>query len=135
MSSGVVRGKYGAELPEDVSGSGAVVVVNFDEPILVTDGDDEVAVVLGIDDGVGVGPVRIAVGTAVGVQMVELIPGPDGLRSVIGIVAADVFHVAEIDDDVAGRGRAIGEGFRGGGEDDRCGRWEGRQSRGAYRSR
>ena len=36
--------------------------------------------------------------------MVELIPSPDGLRDVIGIVAADVFHVAEVNDDVAGHG-------------------------------
>ena len=104
-----VGGKYGAELPEDVSGAGAVVVVNFDEPILVADGDDEVAVVLGIDDGVGVSPVRIHVGTTVGVQVVEFVPGPDGLRRVIGIVAADVFHVAEVNDDVARRRRAIRE--------------------------
>ena len=36
-----------------------VVVVDFDEPILVTDGDDEVAVAGRIDDGVGVGPIRV----------------------------------------------------------------------------
>ena len=36
----------------------AVVVGDFDEPILVTDGDDEVAVAGRIEDGVGVGPVR-----------------------------------------------------------------------------
>ena len=41
---------------------------------------------------------------AVDVQMVEFIPSPDGLRDVIGIVAADVFHVAQVNDDVAGDG-------------------------------
>ena len=39
-----VGGKYRAEFPEDVSRASAVIVVDFDEPILVTDGDDEIAV-------------------------------------------------------------------------------------------
>ena len=36
--------------------------------------------------------------------MIEFVPGPNGLRCVIGIVAADVFHVTQVDDDVAGHG-------------------------------
>jgi len=34
-----------AEVPEDVSRTCAVVVVNLDEPILVTAGDDQVAII------------------------------------------------------------------------------------------
>src|SRR6185437_1771703 len=37
------------EVPEDVAGADAVVVINLYEPILVAHGDDEVAIVGGID--------------------------------------------------------------------------------------
>ena len=96
-----VGGKHCAELPENVSSAGAIVVVNFDEPILVTAGDDYVAVVLGIDDGIGVGPIGVRIGSTVDVKMVELIPSPGGLRDVIGIIASDVFHIAEVNNHVS----------------------------------
>src|ERR1051325_4740206 len=48
-----------SEPPEDIPRASTIVIVNFYEPILVTAGDDEVAVILGVDDGVTVGPVRI----------------------------------------------------------------------------
>ena len=91
----------------------AVIIVKFHEPILVADGDDEVAVAGGIEDGVGMSPVWINVRTTVRVQMIEFVPGPNGLRCVIGIVAANIFHVTQIDDYVPCRRLYHRGGLRG----------------------
>lgn len=89
------------EMPEDVSRAGAIIVVNFEEPILVADGDDEVAVVWGIEDGVGVGPIGEHEGTAIDIEVIELVPDPDGFVILV-----------EIDDDIAGdRAGNAGDGF------------------------
>src|ERR1041384_3420433 len=75
-----------SEPPEDIPRASTIVIVKFYEPILVTAGDDEVAVILGVDDGVTVGPVRIQRGTAGGFQVIEFIPGAGGLRNLNGII-------------------------------------------------
>ena len=89
-----------AEPPNNVPVAEAIVVIKFDEPILVTAGDDEIAVVSGIEDGVSVRPVWIRIRTPIGVQVVELVPGPD-----------DVVILVHINNHVSrGRG-SVGQSF------------------------
>ena len=77
--------------PENTSVAGTVGVVHLDKPVLVTNGDDEVSVIRGIDDGVRVGPVRKHKRVSVDVKVIELIPNPDWIPILIEIDN----HVAE----------------------------------------
>ena len=64
-------------MPHDVAGAGAVVVVDLYQPILMADGDDQIAVELRIEDCVCMGPVRVHIGMAVDIQVIELVPQPN----------------------------------------------------------
>ena len=95
-----------AQMPEDVARARTIGIVDFDQPVLVADGNDQIAVVGGVDHGVGVGPIGKQIGPAVGVEMVEFIPEPHG-----------VVILVEIDDRVAGHGHA-GDNLLESGNDD-----------------
>ena len=74
----------------------------------MTDGDDEIAVVWGIEDSVGVGPIGEHEGAAINIEVVELVPDPDGFVILV-----------EIDDDIASDGAGdAGDGFLQAGEDE-----------------
>ena len=92
-------------MPNDVSRPSSVRIVNLHQPVLVTDGDDQVAVARRVEDGVGVGPVRIQVGPPGGIEVVKLIPEPDGIVILV-----------QVDKDVPGNGHPR--------HDLRCGRDE-----------
>ena len=51
----------------------------------MADGNDQVAIVRGIDDRVGVGPIGEGHRLAIYVQVIEFIPQPDGLMILIQI--------------------------------------------------
>ena len=72
-------------MPEYISGPVAILIIYLDEPILVTHGDDEIAVVSRINYGVSVRPIRIHVRAAGNVQMVEFIPEPNGVAILIQV--------------------------------------------------
>jgi len=74
-----------------------------------------------------VSPIGIQVRPPAGVQMIELVPGPDGLRRVIGVIPTDIFHVAEINNDVPCRSRSVGQCFREGREHDHMSIGKGKQ--------
>ena len=95
-----------AKMPENVARTGTIGIIDFDQPVLVTDGNDQIAVVGGVDHGVGVGPIGKRKGLAVGVEMVEFVPEPHG-----------VVILVEVDDRIAGHGHA-GDNLLEGGNDD-----------------
>src|SRR4029453_16708374 len=66
-----------AELPQDAAIAGAVVVVDLDDPVLVTDRKQQGFVIRRIGEGVAMSPVGKLHGTAVGVEVIEGIPEPD----------------------------------------------------------
>src|SRR6516164_8236679 len=45
-------------MPNDVSRPSSVCIVNLHQPVLVTNGDDQVPVARRVENGVGVGPIR-----------------------------------------------------------------------------
>ena len=69
-----------AKMPEDISCTGPVVVVDFYDPALMAYGEEQVSIRRRIQNGVGVSPVRKHVRFAVDVQMVERIPEPHGIQ-------------------------------------------------------
>jgi len=60
-------------MPNDVSRPSSIRIANLHQPVLVTDGDDQVPVARRVENGVGVGPIRIQVGPPGGIEVVKLI--------------------------------------------------------------
>jgi len=84
-----------AQLPHHIAGSGPVLEVDLDDPVLVPYGEQQVVVVAGVEHGIGVGPVgevhRLPVHAAharraalVG-QAVERVPHPIGVAVLVHV--------------------------------------------------
>src|ERR1700747_2974404 len=83
------------ESPHDIAVALAILVVNFDDPVLMPDRKKEVSVIRGVNNCVGVRPIRKKVWVAVDVQVVERIPCPNGLQILVQInkpIAKDGGH-------------------------------------------
>ena len=62
-----------SQAPKDVTGAFSILIVNLY-------GEQEIAVIGGIHDRVGVRPVREEIGVAVDIQMVKRVPHPNRLQ-------------------------------------------------------
>ena len=97
-----------SEMPENAARALAVVVVDLEHPVLVSERDDEVAIARRVHDCVGMGPIGKGHGMADDVQVIELVPDPNWLEVRI-----------EIDDNIAEDirnawiSRKVSEGFEG----------------------
>ena len=69
-----------SQAPKDVTGAFSILIVNLYDPILMPDGEQEIAVIGGLHDRVGVRPVREEIGVAVDIQMVKRVPHPNRLQ-------------------------------------------------------
>ena len=90
------------EVPQDTAVPDAILIVDFDNPILIAHREDEVAVTGRGNDGIAMSPVGNAVGNSVrdagGIEMIEGRPSPN--RAALGI---------PIDEGIASNDGAIGE--------------------------
>ena len=78
------------EPPEDVARAGTIVVVDFEDPVLVAHGDEDVVIVGCVDDRVGMRPVGEAHGMTIYIEVIKLIPYPNRLQVLV-----------EVNDDIA----------------------------------
>lgn len=79
VGSGILQREVslGSKLPQYISGAGAVAIINLQNPRLVPKGKQEISVVLGIDQRIGVSPVGKEHRMAVYIELVERIPDPN----------------------------------------------------------
>ena len=73
------------EFPQDVSGAGAIAVVDLHNPVLVANGNKKIAVIRGIGDGIRVCPVREVHGVAIDIEMIKLVPDPDRIEVLVKV--------------------------------------------------
>src|SRR5260370_194778 len=74
------EGAVFSEAPQNSSGAGAIGIIDLHDPVLVPYGNKKVAVIFGVEDSVGVSPVREEQRMTVGIEVIELIPRPHGLH-------------------------------------------------------
>src|SRR5262249_49879148 len=82
----------GAQAPQDATVSGAIGVVDFDNPVLISHREQKIAVIRRIHEGVAVRPVVSALRRTGDVEMIKGIPCPDS-GALLGI---------PVDNDVTG---------------------------------
>ena len=67
------------ELPDDVARAASILIVDLQDPGLMTQREQQIPVIGRIYERVGMGPVREEQGMTVYIQMVERVPNPDGV--------------------------------------------------------
>src|SRR5271166_2195527 len=96
-----------SQFPDDIAGAISILIIDLQHPVLVPQRNQQIPVILGIDQRIGVGPVWKEQGMSIHVQVVEGIPHPNRI-----VVRIQINDRISADHSLSGISRQVGESSR-----------------------